>query len=1619
MFKLIFRRLLALIIFSSISLPFFSQNLQGTLGSQITIPPNYFGFNGANVVRAGNPSYNTPWLIDSIGLFGPEIIRYPAGVPSGFWDWQKGTLYQNPPGGFLLPREYDGYIFKTNTLDMYKSMVDLLGLTPLQNINVLCSDPYYETARLYYSRGINLPVKYIEFGNELYDDEYPQYLQKWPTANAYIDDMNNFASVLRSFPGSNEFKIAAVGAVNRLGLEPAESRRNTWTSIITSNASADIDAITLHCYIGTGLDENVALSLSNLPQVLSTPFKRMDDLSNIELAQLRNAGKEAWITEYNVFDKKHCIHSTWAQGLMAASMTLSFLNDSTIKLINFHSMVADGVWGSIFKDSSDLDISTFYNGVTCTTNPPQAKPQQRSGCGNAMLLVGQALKGSASVRKISLTNNPVLYDVYNSVHGWQFDGPIATQGIFLNLSGTIRTVVINQADWDLSGYKFEQISVGPGGPLALITGNATKTPGVNDVETSGFNNFVGQTIVLKPYSVFRLVKPKTGLLMKVVDNTICSGTTTSLVAQGTGNFSWTPMANLISLKPDNSVMQFTATVTNTTVYTVTVTAQNGITSSVTITVYPKPKLNATATLSNTCKNLPVKLAATFTGGNTSNFNSFIWLPSTEVDNPFSDVVNVNPKKTTTYTVYATDGQCWSSVDSVKVNVSNNADATDSRLVCRDSLPLKLSTKVNKYKYVYNWYKNGVLLGTGKNIFVSPDTITTYMMVMQSTIDSYCVDTDFVTITPITCCGSKDASMLTFGPIIKMSEIAVRIKKYCDSTANGVATLYGVNGLAKEIVINGQLIVDSDYTFTNCSKIKFGENADVLFPGEGAHLNFQNCKISAAECSGRMWNGFSFSDWTESLTLNNTTISDAKIAIKATLNAQLVITNCVFNNNYIGLDIATMESTFNPVIYGDSFIYSALLPPYENQKPFAGIKLNDIIDITIGKAGYPSNVFLNSSYGIYAENAHVYLYNNIFRNILNTNNGDVNEGSAVYANNLNGYGDVTNPNHIWEELSVVAGSTTAANTFDNCFYGINAINHKLKVNYNNFNDVNNAISCLGCVKKEISITYNFMDSVGRGINLIEPKLSTIDILNNSILTSTLKTPIANVAAINVSDNVIYPSALDIWNNVVTNYGKYGILVTNNFKPSIKENKVYMRMGTTTESVYALNVLNSDSSKINCNFVGSTNTTLSKRIGLSASFCAGSNFRCNVIDKCYTGMEFWGNCNNSTIKNNELRHLAVGLAVGKSGTTSGIIGPQPVNATGKPTHNLFTGQYTRTSGAGNKKGYFSVAATLAINSILAGGKFDLTRYLVLNGLTSTNDSVQVPYPNSKTGTGTAMTPFYTFNTPVTCDVNCTMQTAKLNMNNADDNSDDDFVDVKELLRNNMDALAFEKEPVIQYSLKKNIYALQNNEGNKYTVAAQLHDITSMMQKLSSVNNDDVEKIVIANSSINTTEKFEVNDQALNDLELKYMMKKQKCFTKPQIDFIFSIASQCPVNGGTAVYRARAMYQTMYPTHLFDDENACNRITENNSTALDNTSLNVEVMPNPTKGLMHIMLSNENETELQMLIADMEGRIVFNSNIAAHSIQKTIDLSALAPQVYMMNIYDNQNNVMCRKKISVVKF
>lgn len=216
-----------------------------------------------------------------------------------------------------------------------------------------------------------------------------------------------------------------------------------------------------------------------------------------------------------------------------------------------------------------------------------------------------------------------------------------------------------------------------------------------------------------------------------LDTAICIGDTAQLQATGATSFTWSPATGLSSTTISNPM----AFPSDTTMYYVAGTDGNNCINidSVQVIVNPLPTIDA-GTDQDICIGASANLLAT--GGNT-----YVWSPSTNLDDPNIANPVATPDSTEEYVVIGTDVNLCVSSDTVVVNVFRISTDPDTSICAGDSVQLNVYGSGGNS---YTWTPiTGLSNATIANPMASPIVTTTYYVSVTNVAG--CVDLDSVMV----------------------------------------------------------------------------------------------------------------------------------------------------------------------------------------------------------------------------------------------------------------------------------------------------------------------------------------------------------------------------------------------------------------------------------------------------------------------------------------------------------------------------------------------------------------------------------------------------------------------------------------------------------------------------------------------------------------------------------------------------------------------------------------------------------------------------------------------------------------------------------------------------------
>ncbi|MBC8464341.1 MAG: hypothetical protein H8D62_01555 [Bacteroidetes bacterium] len=336
---------------------------------------------GYNAHMAHAPSWDDKNFTDALKKLHPQILRYPGGSNSFYWDWKKGwtksyeeffpylqsTHFKHKGKEISSPNELEQIALKnrkehffndlvnynsketnTNTILNFKDGLNSCRSQGVFTLNLISSSLQNEIKMLRYADSLGINISFIELGNEINSFKHLLLEQFYPNAQTYADTCVNWAqSIWQHFPNTH---IGIVGGNNN-------NRCKGWNETLAAefqNAFPERKEQThliLHHY-----------SIFQKPFYNYKSYNEYQQLmghSKLDLNQKIKwthwdivSNYSTWITEFNIIEKKPWeLNNKWIHGLYVSNQINQFLKQLNATLFNFHSIGAD-----VFPVFAALDL---------------------------------------------------------------------------------------------------------------------------------------------------------------------------------------------------------------------------------------------------------------------------------------------------------------------------------------------------------------------------------------------------------------------------------------------------------------------------------------------------------------------------------------------------------------------------------------------------------------------------------------------------------------------------------------------------------------------------------------------------------------------------------------------------------------------------------------------------------------------------------------------------------------------------------------------------------------------------------------------------------------------------------------------------------------------------------------------------------------------------------------------------------------------------------------------------------------------------------------------------------------------------------------------------------------
>ena len=160
---------------------------------------------------------------------------------------------------------------------------------------------------------------------------------------------------------------------------------------------------------------------------------------------------------------------------------------------------------------------------------------------------------------------------------------------------------------------------------------------------------------------------------------------------------------------------------------------------------------------------------------------------------------------------------------------------------------------------------------------------------------------------------------------------------------------------------------------------------------------------------------------------------------------------------------------------------------------------------------------------------------------------------------------------------------------------------------------------------------------------------------------------------------------------------------------------------------------------------------------------------------------------------------------------------------------------------------------------------------------------------------------------------------------------------------------------------------------------------------------ENVRAANSALGATELTETNAKEVNEVYLATIGTEVDGFSTEQATTLFDIANQCPMVGGNAVFRARALYSLIDDDQQYDDELLCLQQGIVVKSLKQPAYATLNVIPNPASNEATLVLTEPLSDPGVFVVFDALGAEVLRYTVPVETLRYTMNTEALAPALY----------------------
>jgi hypothetical protein len=178
--------------------------------------------------------------------------------------------------------------------------------------------------------------------------------------------------------------------------------------------------------------------------------------------------------------------------------------------------------------------------------------------------------------------------------------------------------------------------------------------------------------------------------------------------------------------------------------------------------------------------------------------------------------------------------------------------------------------------------------------------------------------------------------------------------------------------------------------------------------------------------------------------------------------------------------------------------------------------------------------------------------------------------------------------------------------------------------------------------------------------------------------------------------------------------------------------------------------------------------------------------------------------------------------------------------------------------------------------------------------------------------------------------------------------------------------------------------------------------------------IDDATLINESIRTENIFEQNEQKVNRIYLRSLAKDIFTLNSTDEQEVRTIANQCPMIAGHAVFKARVLH-TLFEPRQFNDNIICNSTVETPSGKIVISKIpdgnEVKVFPNPASDILNIQLLNS--SNVTIILRNINSSILKTIDAVGDT---QVDISDLPNGIILSEVWSKGQRIDTKKIIII---